>query len=159
MEKACCEWKHERQCRDTRPKTRANAEALEICNLWLSDSVSFQEDADDVESRPDCTKQQTDPIQELSLLQFLKSKSYFLLLFPAWWGNWRSRTVKRGRCSPIFVLLTQRRETLENTLSFTPISSYLISSLFIPHLSARFSSCCTANDADPRLPAGNPGAG
>eukprot|EP00066_Takifugu_rubripes_P025816 XP_011615082.1 PREDICTED: solute carrier organic anion transporter family member 2B1 isoform X1 [Takifugu rubripes] len=32
-----------------------------------------QEDADDVELRPDCVKKQTDPIQELSLLQFLKS--------------------------------------------------------------------------------------
>lgn len=38
----------------------------------------FQEDTDDAE--PDCVKKQTDPIQELSLLQFLKSKSSFLLL-------------------------------------------------------------------------------
>lgn len=43
-------------------------------------TLCFQEDADDVELRPDCVKKQTDPIQELSLLQFLKSKSSFLLL-------------------------------------------------------------------------------
>lgn len=60
-------------------------------------SIFVQEDAGDVESKLDCKKQPTDPIQELSLLQFLKSKS-FALLFPVCRGPWRLVTVNRGHC-------------------------------------------------------------
>uniref|UniRef100_H3BW91 Solute carrier organic anion transporter family member n=1 Tax=Tetraodon nigroviridis TaxID=99883 RepID=H3BW91_TETNG len=42
-------------------------------HLLSTCGATANEDADDVESSPDCTKQRPDPIQELSLLQFLKS--------------------------------------------------------------------------------------
>ena len=39
-----------------------------------------QDGADDVESAADRKQQEADPLQELSVLQFLKSKSPFCLL-------------------------------------------------------------------------------
>lgn len=81
-----------------------------------------------MESRPDCRKQQTDPIQELSLFQFLKSKSDFLLLLPD--------------------------EATGGPLTPAPLTHPSASSASI-----RLSSRCPADDADPHLPAGDPGPG
>lgn len=108
-----------------------------MCHMWLSAAIFVQEDADDVESRPDCLKQQTDPIQESSLLQFLKSKSSFLLLLSAWWG-WDKKLF---------------------SVFFISLNRFYLSLIYPPSPPLRFSSRCAANDADPRLPAGNPGPG
>lgn len=45
-------------------------------------SLLVQDGAADIESRPECERQQADQLQELSLLQFLKSQTFFLLIWP-----------------------------------------------------------------------------
>lgn len=42
---------------------------------------------------------------------------------------------------------------------FISLNRFYLSLIYPPPPPIRFSSCCTANDADPRLPAGNPGPG
>ncbi len=71
----------------SRAAAAADCYCFETCSLkktssmWCSASIFVQDDTDDIESREDCKKQQKNPLEELSLLQFLRSKSLLLFCF------------------------------------------------------------------------------
>ncbi|XP_051250823.1 solute carrier organic anion transporter family member 2B1 [Dicentrarchus labrax] len=70
--------------------------------LFFPRNMPKEDGADDVESRPDCKQQQTNPLQELSLLQFLKS-------FP--------RIALRTLRSPIYLLVVLAQVNLAALLA------------------------------------------
>lgn len=70
--------------------------------LFFPRNMPKEDGADDVESRPDVNKQQTNPLQELTLLQFLKS-------FP--------RIALRTLRSPIYLLVVLAQVNLAALLS------------------------------------------
>nr|XP_046266593.1 solute carrier organic anion transporter family member 2B1 isoform X2 [Scatophagus argus] len=70
--------------------------------LFFPRNMPKEDDADDVESRPDCKQQQTDPVRELSLFQFLKS-------FP--------RIALRTLRSPIYLLVVLAQVNLAALLA------------------------------------------